>query len=501
MSPVRTFFVVSLMLVAPGLIAQEGQRSIEAGASAQDGVTTQQTVVVKDEKPPPPAGVFRAAGDLDVVVPGRLYDHVLARDGGKRYVVMLIGEPPAQADESGEKDGKKTRRVVAVDLAGDALITLHDELPEHTRMLYRRDVDGDGNDELFALRRGALDALGTVTTPARRLTLDLPGADPRGEPRTGLGTTAPEGAPLIVGASGRLWLIEPVDGRLQVTGEHALPTEARRRRGGIELTSPKLTTIWRADGSPLIAAGPISDGRQRLKTVLIDPSAPEDERRSEIFSLLPGAERVEESWYGLFAGRPRLLVTTTDAERIGIFDDKTVRLFPLLGDRTRAGRSPSLKAQTEVKRWNDLRPAIADVNRDGKDDLLLMQQADLSGNDLLVEAYLGKGTGRYEPRTRKSELDDADHVRLVGDLDGDGHGDLLEHRSGALVLHRGVDHRRRVVDKKPGWTRRLDDLARGTGSPYYTYFTIIDLDRRALLMTRRNDRGHGRVRIVTMDGP
>ena len=104
-------------------------------------------------------------------------------------------------------------------------------------------------------------------------------------------------------------------------------------------------------------------------------------------------------------GRPALAVFTYAADRLGIFDQARLRLFPLAGDRTRAGAAPALAVDTTSHRWQRAAVAIADLDADGRDDVSVAQVKGLGGGALLIETYRGLGGGRFDRRPRRVRLD------------------------------------------------------------------------------------------------
>jgi hypothetical protein len=66
--------------------------------------------------------------------------------------------------------------------------------------------------------------------------------------------------------------------------------------------------------------------------------------------------------------------------------------------------------------------AIADVDGDGHDDLLAAFPEGLSGTDLVAQWWRGLGRGRFEPKPRRSDLDDpSGHWALIAER-GNGTG-------------------------------------------------------------------------------
>lgn len=372
------------------------------------------------------------------VFPGPVVAYALPRAAGggkgRRLIALLVApEPPAL---SGDRHGPPppdlplagARSLVLLDLEGHegagALRLALQGLPAESESLAAMDLDGDGVDELVmgvAGSPGRLLSLGPVTRPrAPRLLME--GAEI--EPGLLLRSILSEaGAPLAAPTLGKLRLLRPDGhGGLATERELPLPVHASRTRYGLKLTSPRARPV----GGSLWAAGPEAVGRERLRTLLLDPDAPPESPPVEAWSRLPGPETVDASWYARLDGRPCLMVATYQADHLGIFEKAKLRVFALGADRTRGGRPPLLSLQTASRRWSALQPIVADLDRDGHDDLLVLQQEGLSGGTLLAEAFFGRGGGRFETPSRKTRWElEAWSWRYDADLTGDGRPDLL----------------------------------------------------------------------------
>jgi hypothetical protein len=147
------------------------------------------------------------------------------------------------------------------------------------------------------------------------------------------------------------------------------------------------------DKRRLFAIGPESFGSDRLRTLLVDPSQPPDTPPVECWSKLPGPERLMEARYVWIAGKPALVVTTRSAVKLGIFAEKWLRVFTLAEDRTRRGSGPLLALETKINLWQSTVPQMHDVDRDGREDLVLPYWKGLSKGHVQIDAYLA-GRGR-----------------------------------------------------------------------------------------------------------
>lgn len=421
--------------------------------------------------PPPAVGVVvtPVAGGVrtDAVVPGHLIAVALPRDtAGRRRIVALTSPEAPPAPEDAEDDGdtpEGPRSLFLIDpgQSGPPRLLLRAGLPPESDALAAADLDGDGAEEVLLGEPGRLHSLGTPENPTSpRLLLSAPGLDLRR--RSGSGGRFEAAA---VGRF-RTWQADG-SGRLTPGLELELPVRAARERTGLRLTTPPVTAIPRRDAAPLWAAGPETEGRTRLRTVLLEPEKSEnggETRRTESWSRLPSPEQVERSWYVTLDGRPALIVTTFDAEKLGLFEKKKLRVFLLGADRSRSGSGPVLAVQTESHRWQAVDPVVLDLDRDGHDDLVVIQPEGLAGGDLVVEAWFGKGGGRFEPSSRRTVLKDlAIRTWSYGqDLTGDGYPDLAAIREGRLLAFAGTaSPRREILDRRP---RHTFELPAGAGT-------------------------------------
>jgi hypothetical protein len=307
-----------------------------------------------------------------------------------------------------------------------------------------------------------------------------------------------------------------------LTAEHELPVRARRDAAGLLLSTLRVTALPRSGGPSLYASGPEAHGRTRLRTVLIDPAAPEPARRIEAWSQLPGPEEVIASWYVLLDNRPFLIVTTANAEKVGLFVKQRLRVFPLVADRSRAGRRPVLAAETESRRWNGVVPAVLDVDRDGREDLVVVQPEGLAGKTLVAQAWLGRGDGGFQPGGRKTVLDvEAEDWSYGQDFTGDGIADLVAVSRDRMLAFAGLTDPKgkNVLERKPWSTATLRPTSSGKtvqmsigtegtrveaggvveiGTP-----SLVDLDgdgRAEVIFLAPNEGGRGSVRVVRLGG-
>ncbi len=401
--------------------------------------------------PPPPVGVTAArSGAAEVVravLPGLLTGVELPRRAdGKMDVVLLLRAAPKEDDherwnpseELTDEGPAGARSFQLLDLTGSLLRPLLAEVQAGT--LGSMDLDGDGAEEVLLATKGELRSLGSAGRPSEKTILDLSGTELRFPSRW----RDQQMAGILAGGVGRVRLYLPNGGALAPSIERNLPSRATRERWGIRLTSPRVRAV-RGDGN-LLAAGPETEGKQRLRTLLIGA-----ESATEVWSLLPTPEEVDTSWYVKIDGKPALIVTTNSADKIGIFESKKLRVFPLTSDRTRAGRRPLLASQTTSHRWNPVAPIVTDLDRDGKDDLVVLQLDGMGGGEIIAEAFFGRGDGRFETPGRRQKWDLETRDSHYGhDLTGDGIADLAVVEPRRLVVYPGTkEPRKALLERKP----------------------------------------------------
>ncbi len=473
------------------------------------------------EEAPPPAPpalgltVASSAGAevITAVVEGPLLS-VVAPGGGS--LLLLVGGETAEQPNS-------LVRLRLVEGGEPELTRLRDDLQGGAAILEAVDLDGDGTREVLFGVPGNLYSLGhphlDEGQPGEAVQTHLlaeRGYDPRTRPSDGLlgpSDFAPWYGSAQVGRFETFRLAEP----LHSHHRYRLPVQVARTSVGLNLTSERVSVIQRPDGGTLFVSGPEALGHRRLRTVLIDPTLAPDEAGAveEAWSLLPGAERIEQSWYAWMGKRPVLIVAAQSANKIGIFEKKRLRVFPLRADRTRSGRRPVLDVITNNLRWYPMRIKVADINGDGSEDLVTLQSKGMGAGKLHVEAFLGKSSGRFEPTTKSSTLEvDFAVADLSSDLTGDGRADLICASSSWLRVYPGQEAKRRLVTKKPLWEVPIGELEEErvvaisvggnqttveTESPSYDQLATLDIDgdgRAEALLLERAVQGRGVVKIV-----
>jgi hypothetical protein len=391
----------------------------------------------------PPAGTVRVttadgARIVEVEVPGAVLGAAAASGG--RLAILTAAEAEAP------------RTVYLLDLAGEPGLTAAvADLPAASHA-----IAALPSGEVAVGEPGRIHSLGPGAAGPARQIVESPHLDLFFLHRRGLLLVSGIYQPQV----GRLRVFTPGgDGAWTSGTEIELPVEVGRERRGLRLESPPVAVLERPGGSPLVLAGPEARGNTRLLTTWIDAETRacggDDEcgPRRQRWARLPSPEAVTDSFYVDVDGRATLVVATVAAEQVGIFERRQLRVFPLWTDRTRAGAAATLKTETTSRRWQEVAVEILDLDGDGHDDLAVLQRDGLGGKNVVVEVFQGTGNGGFYVTSRKSEVTARDAAWRYGrDADGDGRADLVTLSDGRLSIFAGVDHKRRVVDKKPRWT-------------------------------------------------
>ncbi len=192
---------------------------------------------------------------------------------------------------------------------------------------------------------------------------------------------------------------------MAMSREVALPFAVARSSAGLRLTSPPVARVRSGPGE-LYFAGPEVVGGTRLRGVLIEGGAA-GAPPVEVWAALPGPESVEQSWPFEIDGVPVLVVRTQATDELNLFERQRLRVLALAADRTRSGSPPTLAVELDSKRWHETALALGDVDGDGHDDLLAAFPEGLSGTDLVVQWWRGSGGGRFESRPHRSDIQKA----------------------------------------------------------------------------------------------
>jgi hypothetical protein len=285
-----------------------------------------------------------------------------------------------------------------------------------------------------------------------------------------------------------------------------LPVRAERQRWGVRLSSPPVGLL---PGDPaLFAIGPEAEGRRRLKTVLqpADGSA-----ATEAWSLLPAGERLAgagDRAYLRLDGAP--VLAATSFEKIGVFAKKRFRLFLLNRDRSRKGSPPAFATETDCPLWFPLETTIADVDGDGRQDLVLSHPAGLRGKELIVSAWHGLGNGKFDPNPRRWKLgEEVTDWRYGADLTGDGLPDLLVYVGDRLLLYPGEANGSRPVSGRALWSfpvsgapkreRRNDEEGEGPGPERERSLELLELPGGSRIAYAKGAQKDGRTVLTFVE--
>jgi hypothetical protein len=454
--------LAAAVILTAALAASAKSKARRPQAPPPPPVTAPTVTVVRD-----PDG-WRA----DLTMDGSLLGWAAPRTkSGAREIDFLLGpRPPTPQDGStpcivreGERsEGRSARLYRWREEAPDRIETVGHDLPEGS--LDAADLDGDGADEILLVHDGAIDlvtpsAEGMIATKelVRDPLLAMTCCGPRGSwnqaaiPDTALRTTV-SGAFRTYRKRG--------EGNVALVSEVEIPQRVDVRPERIDVDSPVVHPVGRMGGSRMtFATEPEPLGKRRLRTLLLDPDGPPGAQSTESWALFPGPERVVDSGFAVLNGAPVLIVTTTSADKLALLAEKALRIFPLAGDRTRAGDAPIFATTTGINLWQLATPVVMDLDGDGHDDLVLAYWKGLKNTILALEVYRGTGPASFaKPRTTEIDVDDGDRgfLELVPDLDGDGRPDLVALANHQLLIFPGTAPDRvleKTVDKRP--SRRI----------------------------------------------
>jgi hypothetical protein len=420
----------------------------------------------KPKKPPPAATPTAAAHAAvtqladgwrtDLALPGTLLGWALPRGkDGHRTLFLLVGPKTDTAASCAVRDSTPKPPKDA------ELFRWRFESPEKLEALGSgfpsgsldsADVNADGEDDLLLQREGGIDLVAPSadgTWSARSLVDDAQlGATCCG-PRMAWDAAAEQDTALRVALLGAFRSYGPGrDGGVGITSELETP---ERVRGGAErvlVGSPAVRPIGKSASSRMVfATDPEPLGRRRLRTLLLDPDGPAEAHVVESWALFPVPESVVDSAFALLHGSPVLIVTTTSADKLSLLGEKALRIFPLGGDRTRAGDAPVFSATTGINLWQRAYPAVLDLDGDGRDDLVLAYWKGLQSSIAALEVYKGgAASGFAKPRSTSFDVDDGEKAFMAfgRDVDGDGRPDLILFAKRELLVYPGSEADRAI---------------------------------------------------------
>jgi hypothetical protein len=475
----------------------------------------------------------------DLAFDGPLLGWALPRSGGgRRTLIVLVG--PKRQESKGELDTtclvRETTPANPQDArlyrwrpeAPDRLAPLGSGLPEGA--LDSADLDGDGNDEQLLQHEGRVDLVTTSSEGSAETRALVEDAE------LGRSCCGPRGAwdgfsehdaafrVTVLGAF-RTYRRDPAGG-VVLASEVPIPARVNAGSARARIASPAVHPIGvTSAGRVAFATEPEALGERRLRTLLIDPDGPPATQVVESWSLFPQPERVVDTAFSVLDGEPVLVVTTISAEKLSLLGEKALRIFPLGGNRTRAGDPPIFAATTGINLWQTTNPAIIDLDRDGRDDLVLAYWKGLKNAIASLEIYRG-GAGPRFAKARSMSFDveggDKGFMTFGPDADGDGRPDLILLAEKELLVFPGVDSKsaaEKPVATRP--SRRValpadfpnaggDSISMGPGGLSFTRAAaglgtpqLVDLDgdgRPEALFAGNNANGAGRLSIVALRG-
>lgn len=404
---------------------------------------------------PPPAGAQRHTLDdgtrVDLHLDGPLLGWSVVRGAeGRRRLHVLVGRSKETVPDktcavapAAPAAARRDARLFTWDPARpEVLSRVGESLPEGP--LDAVDLDGDGLDELVVFGDDGIAELavepGIGTTVARTI---VPGrfAPVFDEDAQDAGLRAVSlGALTTFGRDS--------EGEVRPTGEVELPILVDRRATGVRVATRGVRPAGRlADGRMRLAGGLERHGVERVRLMLIDPDGPADARVVEAWGRFPSRERALEHAVVPLDGKLVLVVLTTDADKLSLFGEKGLRIFPLQADRTRAGMAPILAVETGINLWQGSVPTVLDLNADGREDLVLAYWKGLKDSIAALEVRRRQPDGSFAAaKTLDFDVPEGDRgmIAFGRDLDGDGRPDLALRAGGDLVVYPGEEPDRAV---------------------------------------------------------
>jgi hypothetical protein len=393
---------------------------------------------------------------LDAALEGRVRDHVVAVEADGRPVVWLLVVPPTEDAGSISPDSPEASTPEpSIEPAREALprqlhrlqvgerpslVLTRDDLPSDTRGLDAFDLDGDGDPELLLIRP---DGIHRIEPEAGSDPVMLFESDELHW--SAIDSRAVAMTMLVGGATLHDPSVEA--GPWPVLGDVDLPVEGRLAGGALRIRQPLPEPIGVADdGRLFLATRAERVGARRVRSVVLAVPSEGDVGVIDAWGRLPEAENLLGRHPLWIDGRPMLLLETKPAGKLALFGEKRLRLFALEHDRTRLGFAPVFATTSRMNLWQDASPVLVDVNDDDRPDLVVGYWKGLTGPKVVLDAYLRREDGSFDPTPRTTAFDvkhgDRSLLLYGDDLDGDDRPDLLLRTDEELRLHRGLASRR-----------------------------------------------------------
>lgn len=481
-----------------------------------------------EEPAPPESGAhverFEGGVRIDAVLPGTLFAYALPLTSDGKREIFLLGRQPAPEEEDGGDErseippcpgeaGDEDSGPVLLfrfEIEGEGDLELLDEnLPADSTALETLDLDDDGRDELLLVREGIVEVL-TLSDGGggvdRRVLIE--DADlhreslapavvrhPFLEGHRGFGVAVLGGFKYYApGADGREWGLQ---------ASLPVPVEAERQGWGLRVYSPIPQPVGvRNDGGVVYASTPEEYGERRLRVLRLEPGAVEGSRVVEAWCRLPEPEEVLGRGWIMLDGRPVLAVTTRRADKLALFGERRLRLWFLEPDRSSTGLDPFFAVETRINLWQDERITVRDANRDGIDDLVVGYWKGILKSKIVLDVYLRREDGTFDPKPRTTGFDvkdgDWDVLDYGHDLDGDGVADLVLRARGDFQVHRGIAS---STGKKLVETASSVTLPRARWGGSRPRMVDLDGDGRAEVVVARRSGERAGLQVYRLDQP
>jgi len=437
---------------------------------------------------------------------------LLRRHDGVRAFHLLVGHrddvPPTRETapcaprETSRKEPHGARLYRWLPGAPDRLELLGSGLPAGS--LEAADLDGDGEDELLLVRDGEIDLVNVAaggTVAAQPLVTDPSFRASCCGPRLAWDAASASDPVLRSVAPGAFRTYRRGSERgLALVSEQEIPQSVTAGAERVSIGSPPVWAVGRpASGRMVFATEPQALGKRRLRTMFLDPDGARESQSVESWALFPAAARVVDSRFALLDASPVLIVTTTSGDKLSLLGEKELWVFPLGGDRTRAGDAPVFTATTGINLWQQARPVVVDLDGDGHDELVLVYWKGLKNAIAALEVYRG-GVSPILTKEGTTSFDveggEKDFIEFGSDLDGDGRPDMLVMAHRELLVFPGVAAPRAVrkpVESTP--SRRIAlpaDLPDAPGDTFSMGTEGFQIARSA--------GGLGTARLLDLDG-